>query len=113
MVDQTIVHAGSRAIADRSRARISRVAIVSFAVFSRRVGAAPAYASSQLSRLRPVPSSWRIGGARRRAGRDSLSLRSGITSVVPWLVVSRHRKYRARDSGTSTLLWLRGSRRPS
>ena len=31
---------------------------------------------------------WRIGGARRRAGRDSLSLRTGITSVVPWLVVS-------------------------
>jgi hypothetical protein len=41
---------------------------------------------------------WRMGGARRRAGRDSLSLRrTGITSVVRWLVVSDTSRTGARS----------------
>jgi hypothetical protein len=39
-------------------------------------------------RLRRDARSWRIGGARRRARRDSLSFPEGITSVAPRLVVS-------------------------
>ena len=47
--------------------------------------------SACLARRRPKHAqtcSWRMGGARRLAGRDSLSLRRGITTVVPWLVMS-------------------------
>src|SRR5947209_1420756 len=40
-----------------------------------------------------------MGGAPRRAGRDSLSFRTGITSVVPWLVVSREQQSHSPQSG--------------
>jgi Bacterial-like globin len=44
---------------------------------------------------------WRMGGARRRARRDSLHFRTDITSVVPWLVVSASRSGRMGGGQTS------------